>query len=51
MRDFQSFREHVLSGLSLLKGKQRPIWNKTEIEDWVRKEYRRLYGKNKESRS
>jgi hypothetical protein len=44
MKDFRTFREHALQGLSLLKGKQRTLMNKTEIESWVVAEYQRLCG-------
>jgi hypothetical protein len=43
--DFLTYRSRALSGLSLIPVKQRPLWSKDELEDWIKQEYLRHYPK------
>ena len=51
--DYLTFRSHAIQGLSQVSEKQKKqmgynTWSKDDLENWVRKEYERHYGKKVE---
>ena len=48
--DYLTFRANAKSGFSILKPKDKfppNHWSMDDIEKWIRREYERLYGKDK----